>query len=65
MFLFGNSPTGQTHRQILALDGKTNADSCNGVPFSGLIDTARQLAGQLPQILHFGGVNRHFEAKPA
>jgi len=46
---FGNSPTGQTCRQIFTLDGLNDADSRNGVPFRGFVDIDPHIGGEPPQ----------------
>jgi len=46
-FLFRNSPTGFTRRQIFTLDGSNDADSCKGVPFGGFVDIAPHLGGEI------------------
>ena len=44
---FGNSPTGQTRRQIFTLDGSYDVDSCKGVPFVGFVDIAPHFGGKI------------------
>ena len=46
-FLFRNSPTGFTRRQIFTLDGSNDVDSCKGVPFGGFVDIAPHLGGEI------------------
>jgi len=46
-FLFRNSPTGFTRRQIFTLDGSNDTDSCKGVPFGGFVDIAPHLGGEI------------------
>jgi len=45
---FGNSPTGQTRRQILKLDGSNDADSLKSVFFGGFVDIAPHFEGEIP-----------------
>jgi len=46
---FGNSPTGQTRRQIFTLDGSNDTNSHKGVPFEGFVDIAPNLGGESPK----------------
>jgi len=63
---FGNSPTGQTRRQIFMLDGSNYADSREDVPFGGFFGIAPHFGGDIPQKHQFwGDVNRRFQAKHA
>jgi len=49
-----NSPTGQTRRQILTLDGSNDADLRKDVPFGGFVDTAPHFGGKIPKKNNFG-----------
>jgi len=61
---FGNSPTGQTRREIFTLDGSNDVDSRKGVPFGGFnrfVDIAPHFPGQkFPQTPNFGGRGQAF-----
>jgi len=45
---FINSPTGQTRRRILTLDGSSDADSRKDVPFGGFVDIAPHFGREIP-----------------
>jgi len=45
---FGNSPTGQTRRQIFKLDGSNDADLLKSVFFGGFVDIAPHFEGEIP-----------------
>ena len=62
LYLFGNSPTGQTRRRIFTHDGSNDADSRKDVPFLGICHIAPHLGGQTPK-KQFWGVNRRFQAQ--
>jgi len=54
LYLFWNSPTGQTRQWILTHDGPKDEDSRKGVPFGDFIDIAAhssqgQAAGYQPR----------------
>jgi len=53
--LFMNSPTGQTRRQIVTLDGSNDADSRKDVPFGGFVDIAPHFLGEIPRKPQFLG----------
>ena len=65
LYLFGNSPTGQTRRRIFTHDGSNDADSRKDVPFLWIFHIAPDLGGQKLQKPQFWGVNRRFQAKLA
>ena len=48
-----NSPTGQTHRRILTLNGSKDVDSHKDVPFGGFVDIAPHFGGEIPQNPNF------------
>jgi len=50
---FINSPTRQTRRRIITLDGLNNADSRKDVPFGGFVDIAPHFGGEIPQKTQF------------
>jgi len=52
---FGNSPTGQTRRQIFALDGSNDVDWRKDVPSLGFADIAPHLGGKIPPKPQFWG----------
>ena len=50
-----NSPTGQTRRRIITLDGSNDADSRKDVHFGGSVDIAPHFGGEIPQSPQFLG----------
>ena len=56
ILFFGNSPTGQTRRWILTLNGLNDANSGKAVPFGDFVDITP---------IQFWGQNRRFQAKRA
>jgi len=56
-----NSPTGQTHRRILTLNGSKDVDSHKDVPFGGFVDIAPHFGGEIPQNPNFWDMNRRFK----
>jgi len=63
--LLGNSPAGQTRRQIFAHGDSDYTDSCKDVPFGGLVDMAPHFGGQISPKPQLSGMNRRFQAKLA
>ena len=65
ILFFGNSPTGQTCRQIFTHDGSNYVNSHTGVLFRGFGDIDPHLVVKFPQNPNFEAVSRCFQAKRA